>query len=233
MIIASLNINGGCNLLRKVQTMQLINNIKGDILLLQETHATHSCKLHGRLEAEVERHLVFFSNTASVSAGVAFYISARLPISSLVFKEIVPGYLAVIDFMYNRQRILIVNVYAPSDSTVRTAFFTESFTFLNHLTPDSRLCLGDYFICTLDPVRDRNSPEPHPARARPLSTLLLQHDLGDVWRPQHGNVQQFTWCRCLLNNMSLARLDKFYISLSLFNRVSFTDIATSGFSDHF
>ena len=175
----------------------------------------------------------FFSNTASVSAGIAFYISARLPISSLVFKEIVPGYLAVIDFIYNHHRILIVNGYAPSDSTVRTAFFTDSFTFLNHLTPDTLLCLGGDFNCTLDPVRDRNSTEPHPASARPLSTLLLQHDLGDVWRLQHGNVQQFTWCRCLLNNMSLARLDKFYISLSFLNRVSFTDITPSGFSDHF
>ena len=43
MIIASLNINGGCNPLHKVQTMQLINNVKVDILLLQETRATASC----------------------------------------------------------------------------------------------------------------------------------------------------------------------------------------------
>ena len=42
----------------------------------------------------------FFSNTASVSAGVAFYISPRLSISSLVFKEIVLVYLAVIDYIY-------------------------------------------------------------------------------------------------------------------------------------
>ena len=108
-----------------------------------------------------------------MSAGVAFYISAHLPISSLVFKEIVPRYLAVIDFRYNHQWILIVNAYAPSDSTVRTAFFTDSFTFLNHLTPDTLLCLGGDFNCTLDPVRDRNSPEPHPASAGPLSTFFL------------------------------------------------------------
>ena len=50
MIIASLNINGGRNPLRKVQTMQLINNVKVDILLLQETRATASCMADWRLK---------------------------------------------------------------------------------------------------------------------------------------------------------------------------------------
>uniref|UniRef100_A0A8C4Q2U7 Endonuclease/exonuclease/phosphatase domain-containing protein n=1 Tax=Eptatretus burgeri TaxID=7764 RepID=A0A8C4Q2U7_EPTBU len=160
MIIASLNINGGRNPLCKVQTMQLINYVKVDILLSQETRVTASCMADWRLKL---KGTWFFSNTASLSAGIAFYVSPHVPISSLVFKEIVPGYLAVIDFIYNCQRILIVNVYA---------FFTDSFTFLKSSHPNTLLCLGDDFNCTLDPVRDRNIHS-----TEPLSTHLLQHDL--------------------------------------------------------
>ena len=85
------------------------------------------------------------------------------------------------------------------------------------ILPLRLVCLGNEFNCTLDSTIDQNSVEPHPDSARPLSTLLSRNDFGDVWRLRHGNAQQFTWCCCLLKNLLLARLDKFYIRVSFLN----------------
>ena len=70
MNIASLNINGGRSELRRLQTVQLARKEKIDILLLQETRATPDCM------ADWQQQLNgtwFFSNTDSVSVGIAFF----------------------------------------------------------------------------------------------------------------------------------------------------------------
>ena len=103
---------------------------------------------------------------------------------------------------------------------------------MQHLSSDTLLCLAGDFNCTFNPTLDRNSAAPHPASSRPLSNIISRHDINNIWRQQHPNLQQFSWCQVSLNHLSLARLDKFYIPNSATNPLTYTDIVPSGFSDH-
>ena len=141
-----------------------------------------------------------------MSAGIAFFVCPRLSVSPPILKEIIPGYLPSVELEYNQKRFVFVNVCAPSDSPDRGAFFNDSFHFLQHISSDTLLFLAGDFNCTLNATLDRNSAEPHLASSRPLSNIISRHDLNDTWRQQHPNLEQFSWCRVLLNHLSLARL---------------------------
>ena len=104
--------------------------------------------------------------------------------------------------------------------------------YLASVPPDHFLCLGGDFNCTLNPSLDRNRAEPHVASTRSLVHSISRFKLTDIWRLQHPTQQQFTWCRCSNNLVSLARLDKFYVSDHFLNLVLNTSILPSGFSDH-
>ena len=57
-------------------------------------------------------------------AGVAICLSHRLCAHQVSFKEIYKGHLISVEFLYNTQNIVILNVYAPSDPMERKIFFS-------------------------------------------------------------------------------------------------------------
>ena len=108
--------------------------------------------------------------------------------------------------------LTILNVYAPSDSTDRTCFFTQLETSLTHLDFNGFVCFGGDFNCRMDSAIDRNGKEPHPASIMPLARTLTTFSLIDIWRTCNPSTRQYTWCRCFDGCLSLTRLDRFYIN---------------------
>uniref|UniRef100_A0A8C4QP07 Endonuclease/exonuclease/phosphatase domain-containing protein n=1 Tax=Eptatretus burgeri TaxID=7764 RepID=A0A8C4QP07_EPTBU len=70
--IATLNINGGRAPLRRIQTIQTLEKIKADIILLQETHATNTFTAAWR---KLFGGQWFLSGFPSPEAGVAICLS--------------------------------------------------------------------------------------------------------------------------------------------------------------
>ena len=121
--IASLNINGGWALLRRVQTIQACESLKTDIILPQETHATNTLVAKwGRLF----KGQWFLSGFPTPKAAVAIFLSHKICAQKLSFKEIYRGHLISMDFVCNKQKIIVVNVYAPSDPIERKKNFFHS-----------------------------------------------------------------------------------------------------------
>jgi len=121
--IASFNINVGRAPLRRVQTIQACESLKADIILLQETHATNTLVADwGRL---FKGHW-FLSGFPTPKAGVAICLSHKICAQQLSFKEIYRGHLISMDFVCNKQKIIVVNVYAPSDPIERKKNFFHS-----------------------------------------------------------------------------------------------------------
>jgi len=214
--IASLNINGGRSSIRKAEVKQFVETNHIDVLLLQETRCSSSCASEWQ---RIMRGKWFFSSLEHPRAGVAVYIQPSFCSPSVVFNEIIKGYLISLTFTHNGFKHTVLNVYAPSDSTERLAFYTHLETSLVHIDFVGLVCLGGDFNCTMDPAIDRNGEEPHPASAAPLLKALSKFSLVDVWRIRNLSVRQYTWSRCSKGHLSLARLDRFYINSTFLNVV--------------
>ena len=81
-----------------------------------------------------------------------------------------------------------------------------------------------------------NHVEPHMPSHRRLiefhSNELNSNDLADIWRNFQSGQKQYTWVHSFNNQLSLARLDRFYVfkyHLSLFRNCSIIPV---GFSYH-
>lgn len=96
---------------------------------------------------------------------------------------------------------------------------------------DDFLILGGDFNCT-ESSMDRNHVEPHIQSRKRLFQLIKSNSIIDVWRNFHGTQRQYTWAHTHDNQISLARLDRFYIfkhQLSMFRECMITPVC---FSDH-
>ena len=167
--IASLNINGGRSSIRKAEVKQFVETNHIDVLLLQETRCSSSCASEWQ---RIMRGKWFFSSLEHPRAGVAVYIQPSFCSPSVVFNEIIKGYLISLTFTHNGFKHTVLNVYAPSDSTERLAFYTHLETSLVHIDFDGLVCLGGDFNCTMDSAIDRNGEEPHPASTAFVESLV-------------------------------------------------------------
>ncbi len=227
---ATLNINGGgASHLRQAQVKNLFERKKAQVLLLQETHITPNVE-HDWCQAF--KGQCYFSNLSASSAGVGFFLKPGLAFESCSFQEVIKGRLISLQLVHQNFRCTIFNVYAPSESRDRKAFFTSMINHLKSVDLDQCVCIGGDFNCTFDPSKDRNSAEPHPESHADLSRFFKTAGLLDVWRLHHPNVAQYTWCRWANGRVSSARLDRWYINVPFRNVVVSSGCFPSLFSDH-
>ena len=52
----------------------------------------------------------------------------------------------------------------------------------------------------------------HPGPVKLLCDLVKNFRLGDQWLLQNSSSHQFTWCEVYSNQVSLAKLDQFYVN---------------------
>ena len=139
--IISLNINGGRSTFRKVQILQAIEKAKADILL-QETHAMNTQVADW---AKLFKGRWWLSGFPPPRASVAICLSHRLCAHQVSFKEIYKGHLISVEFLYNTQKLVILNVYAPSDPMERKIFFSTLRDEVKTLDATSFICIaGDF-----------------------------------------------------------------------------------------
>lgn len=88
--------------------------------------------------------------------------------------------------------------------------------------------LGGDFNCTVNSCLDRN----HHSSAESLKKLIKEHNLVDVWREAFPRARQYTWLNANSNNVSGARLDRFYVKEDNRGRFFSSTISPSFLSDH-
>ncbi len=79
---------------------------------------------------------------------------------------------------------------------------------------------------------DRNHEEPHSKSADVLRSLIVYHDLVDVWRESFPQVRQYTWVKVNCNMVSGARLDRIYVQQCKRDHFYNSCIFPTGLSDH-
>lgn len=118
-----------------------------------------------------------------------------------------------------------INIYAPNNGTDRLHFLKQQ-------QDGDFIILGGDWNCTLDFTCDRNGEEPHMQSASRLASVIENFNFSDVWREHNLSTKQYTWVKCCKGRVFGARLDRFYTSYNMKNRVVNTAITPTSFSDH-
>lgn len=226
--IASLNINGARNPLKRAQ-LHLLSRIKRlDVLLLQETHSDARNAADWALEWE---GLSLLSHNSNVSGGVACLFSKSFTPISYEVVEVIEGRLMKVRACFENYVFVFVCVYAPTTAAERVAFLETLSTVISGCNGDEYLFIGGDFNCTEQDI-DRNHVEPHMLSRSIIRQCMQTHDLSDVWRNFHNGQKQYTWTHVRSNMISLARLDRVYCFKHHLNMFKSCDITPVSFSDH-
>ena len=129
---------------------------------------------------------------------------------------------------------ILVNVYAPNDSNGRRrlllALRDKLRGFVDLGLPF--VLAGDWNF-VLDPRLDRLSSTLNDAASRTLmGELCEEFGLVDPWRVEFPESSGFTWIREASGRTSAARLDRFYVSESLLDKVVRVEVLDVHLSDH-
>ncbi len=146
--------------------------------------------------------------------------------------EIIPGRILRVDMVFGNTNFSFINVYAPNVGQERISFFKTLSDALLQCPQGNVVVLGGDFNCTVNSYLDRNHDEPHHSSAESLKKLINEHNLVDVWREAFPGVRQYTWLKANSNNMSGARLDRFYVEKGNRGRFFSSLISPSFLSDH-
>lgn len=226
--IGIFNINGCRGIEKRAALVDFLRLKKADVILLQETHSDKQNQTQWTGDWKGN---VLLSHGTNLSAGVAILFSPFIS-SQPDMVEVVPGRILRADVALGDAYFSFFNVYAPNSGQERILFFKTLSHALSQCPQGNILVLGGDFNCTVNPDLDRNHDEPHPPSAESLKKLLHDHNLVDLWREAFPGVRQYTWLKANSNNMSGARLDRFYVVKGNRGRFFNSSISPSFLSDH-
>jgi len=226
--IGTFNINGCRSIEKRVALFDYLHLKKADVILLQETHSDQQNQTQwiGDWKGNV-----LLSHGTNLSAGVAILFSPSVS-SQPDMVEVVPGRILRADIALGDVHFSFFNVYAPNIGQERIMFFKILYNALSQCPQENIIVLGGDFNCTVNPYMDRNHDEPHPPSADSLKKLLNDHYLVDLWREAYPGVRQYSWLKANSNNMSGARLDRFYVAKDNRGKFFNSSISPSFLSDH-
>uniref|UniRef100_A0A3B5PPF5 Reverse transcriptase domain-containing protein n=1 Tax=Xiphophorus maculatus TaxID=8083 RepID=A0A3B5PPF5_XIPMA len=226
--ISSLNVNGARDVKKRAMFFEFLKSKGIDIAFAQETHSNVDNEVDWKKEWDGN---IILSHNTSLSAGVAILFSRNFLPVSIEIEDVVSGRLLKVIVKYENIKFILLNVYAPVNSSERCVFLEKlANTLLNCVSTDY-LILGGDFNCTIDDL-DRNHLEPHLQSRKILKRIIETYDLADVWRFKNGKMRQYSWAHCKENYITLARLDRFYCfghHLQIFRSCTLCPV---GFSDH-
>ena len=228
--LISINSQGLRSFNRRQNVFNLIKKHKYDVIFLQETHWT------AELQTDILREWegkILFNNFDSTPRSTAILFHPNF-----IFKH----HNNSCDSQGRTQQSLIehadrkfnlVNIYAPRTDTDRKNYFI---TIPAYISSTEENILGGDFNCISDKKLDKlgGNPLARQTAMTILNTITLQNNLVDIWRDQHRDVRKFTWTGKNPHDNSYihTRIDKFYVTTTLANVITTTDIIPFPFSDH-
>ncbi|KAM7286924.1 hypothetical protein ISCGN_030625 [Ixodes scapularis] len=185
-----------------------MNQLKVDVLLLQETHLTCTREVRD-FEGKVPV-TGFYSFGERSARGVATLVSPTFRGSVGKYRHDDEGRLLTVDVVHKGKVLRIANVYAPVDCRERNLFF-RNLDF--YLQGRRELVLAGDFNCVLDQAKDSlgGTQKHQPWKAKGLRQLVTSCSLVDAWTHLHGNVPGYTFSA----QGRSVRLDRFYVTGAL------------------
>lgn len=223
--ITSLNVKGLNHVIKRQKTLTLLKKEKCQVALLQETHL--SDQEHNKLRRNWVGQ-VFYSSYKSNSRGVAILLHRNLPFT--LDRTISDGegrYILVAGHIYG-EHVLLGSIYAPN--IYDPAFFPKLLADISGFST-SYILIGGDFNCTPNPTIDQSPPRPSPSRkSLKLAEFCTDLDLYDAWRVLHPTGRDYSFFS--KPHQSFSRIDLFFSSRTLLDRINDCSIGSQTISDH-
>ena len=225
--IASLNVNGMQNPIKRNRIFKHFKNTNIDIICLQETHIEQ--KDFALTKSEWKDTLHWNPGTNN-SCGVGIILNSHKKIEVLQTLHDQAGRILTLKLKYKHQTFQVCTIYAPDKPTIREHFFTD---IANYLIPQVPLLLTGDFNMVEDPHLDRQCPTILPQHTKgliALKQLKTQFNIVDAWRLNNPKQRQYTWPTKHRDVQS--RLDRIYLSSDLNHQIIYQDFMPTVWSDH-
>ena len=220
----------------KIKRIAVFNKLKrkstSAIFFLQETHCTEKSQVE--FQSNFESHDLYFSDGTSSTNGVITAIPKSLNINVIRQTKDENGRFLILDIEYENEIYTLANMYAPtrnfeldqiSNLTLfATLLFKDTFSANYILGGDWNLYLS-LLLDKLDSMPETNDNSNYREN---LKSFLEINNLVDVWRVINPHEKFFTWHR----GDKRSRLDYFFISEHLLNRLVDTKIHPGIHTDH-
>lgn len=225
--IVSYNVRGIRNQIKRRKVIRYLHERKYDIVFIQESHCTNADQKMWENEWGGK---AFFSHGSSEAKGVGIWIKKNSPIQITECKKDIEGHFIILDISYEGHGYTLVNVYAPNSDS--PDYFKGVFQHMEQVQNDYKIIGGDFNLALKeqDLRGAANGIHAHRDSIQFLEQYMLNEDLVDIWRDQHGDEQRYTYNRDRPQKY-FARLDFFLVSKSLVPFVE-SSINTQYISDH-
>ena len=228
--LISINSQGLRNVNHRQNVFTLIKKHKYHIFFLQETHWTDELQTDILREWEGK---ILFNNFDSTVRGTVILFHPNFIFKNHNYSCDSQGRIQQSLIKYANRKFNLVNIYAPREDTERKNYFI---TIPAYISSTEENILGGDFNCTSDKKLDKlgGNPLAQQTAMTILNTITLQNNLVDNWRDQHCDARKFTWIGINPHDNSYIhrRIDKFYVTSTLANVITATDIIPFPFSDH-
>ncbi|WP_293688688.1 reverse transcriptase domain-containing protein, partial [Thiolapillus sp.] len=201
---------------------------KYDIVAIQESHIT--------TDEEAAQWELLWGGTLFYSSGTARSLGQMLLInrnlmhaSELIYKE---ERIIVVKLKIDDKTILVVNAYAPNNTTGKIEFFRHLGTVIDRLATDTTgvILMGD-FNSVMNNNEDIISGNKHNIKeVQALNQLVVNIDAHDVWRLQNEEAREYTWNRS--HPFTARRIDYIFVTSPLLPYVESSRIISFALSDH-
>ena len=156
-------------------------------------------------------------------------INSNLQYSLIAEEASECGNLQIVACKILNESYLLVSVYGPNEDN--SAFYKNLSNKIEQFDVQHTIVAGD-FNFVIDPNKDslNYTGEYNVAAKKEFLKLSYKHSLIDIWRHMFHNEHRYTWRR--QNPFKAGRLDMFFISDSMINAVTETDIKPGYRTDH-
>lgn len=224
----SFNARGLNKSIKRRKLFRWLHLNKFDVVFLQETYSDASLEASWRAEWGGE---IFFAHGSKHSRGVMILFRPSLCKEVTNVTRDKNGRFLIVNTTIGEDEFCFVNIYAPNDQTQQIIFFRKMTVSIRECQTDKILIGGD-FNCPLSTLDKFGGKDVQVKRnvIKSVEELCNNYDLVDSWRKQHPHETRYTWKNC--SGKIKCRLDFWFISKQLLDRVSKTDIGAYHDSDH-
>lgn len=224
--LVSWNVKGMGSAAKLGRVMSHLDQLKGDIYFLQETHMLKRETVRLKKGWVGETFHSTFNNRAR---GAAILIRRGVPFTADRSILDPHGRYAMVSGRLQGNLVLFICVYGPNwdDSNFITKLFTSFPNFESHY-----IIIGGDFNLTQDPVLDRSSNKMIPVSksAKTLATLSQQFGLTDPWRHKFPEARTYSFFSNV--HHSYSRIDFFLLDVRLLSKIIATEYHAIAISDH-
>lgn len=223
--IASFNINGVLNPVKRGKILSKLKKDKIHIAFLQETHLNDS--EHTKLNKSGYKHVFFSSHGSGRRRGVATLISSAVNYEHVSENKDKEGRFVMVTGRIGGLLVSLLNVYVPPGSDWS---FYKNIVDLMATSQGILICGGDFNIRLNPKIDSSNGKSDLRNISKRLNTWRREVGIVDVWREMHPTTRQYSHYSAAHNVYS--RIDYFFMLKGEFYRVEKCDIGPSIISDH-